>query len=78
MNQFDQFQNALLLESVSKNTYSINPDSRYFVGKTPHGGDTDYKDGLLTGLAVALSTIDQLMESEDERMSREFGEDEKK
>ena len=38
MNQFDQFQNALLLEPVSKNTYSINPDSRYFVGKTPHGG----------------------------------------
>ena len=38
MNQFDQFQNALLLESVSENTYSINPDSRYFVGKTPHGG----------------------------------------
>ncbi len=38
MNQFDQFQNALLLEPVSKNTYGINPDSRYFVGKTPHGG----------------------------------------
>ena len=38
MNQFDQFQNALLLETVSENTYSINPDSRYFVGKTPHGG----------------------------------------
>ena len=38
MNQFDQFQNALLLETISDNTYSINPDSRYFVGKTPHGG----------------------------------------
>ena len=38
MNQFDQFQNALLLETVSENTFSINPDSRYFVGKTPHGG----------------------------------------
>ena len=38
MNQFDQFQNALLLETVSENTYGINPDSRYFVGKTPHGG----------------------------------------
>ena len=38
MNQFNQFQNALLLETISDNTYSINPDSRYFVGKTPHGG----------------------------------------
>jgi hypothetical protein len=51
----------------------------HYEGKTPHGGvgDTDYKDGLLTGLAVALSTIDQLMESEDERMSREYGEKDK-
>ena len=49
----------------------------HYEGKTPYGGDTDYKDGLLTGLAVALSTIDQLMESEDERMSREYGEKDK-
>lgn len=47
----------------------------HYEGKTPHGGDTDYKDGLLTGLAVALSTVDQLMEVEDESMSREYGED---
>ena len=38
MNQFDQFQNALSLETVSDKTFRINPDSRYFVGKTPHGG----------------------------------------
>ena len=38
MNQFDQFQNALVLEVISRNTYKVNPDSRYFVGKTPHGG----------------------------------------
>ena len=38
MNQFEQFQNALVLEVISENTYRVNPDSRYFVGKTPHGG----------------------------------------
>jgi hypothetical protein len=38
MNQFDQFQNALLLETTSSNTFRVNPDDRYFVGKTPHGG----------------------------------------
>ena len=38
MNQFEQFQNALVLEVISRNTYKVNPDSRYFVGKTPHGG----------------------------------------
>ena len=38
MNQFNQFQNALLLETISKSTFKINPDSKYFVGKTPHGG----------------------------------------
>ena len=37
MNQFEQFQNALVLEVISENTYKVNPDSRYFVGKTPHG-----------------------------------------
>ena len=35
----------------------------------------EYKQGILSGLTVALSTIDQLMEGEDEAMSREFGED---
>ena len=38
MNQFDQFQNALLLEPISKNKYRASLDPRYFVGKTPHGG----------------------------------------
>ena len=38
MNQFDQFQNALLLEPIAENKYTANLDSRYFVGKTPHGG----------------------------------------
>ena len=38
MNQFDQFQNALLLELIAENKYTANLDSRYFVGKTPHGG----------------------------------------
>ena len=46
----------------------------HFEGKTPYGGDTDYQDGILTGLAMALQTVDQLMESEDEAMAREYGE----
>ena len=37
--------------------------------------DDEYKQGILSGLTVALQTIDQLMEGEDERMSREYGED---
>ena len=38
MNQFEQFQAALLLNQVSDNIFSFTPDSRYFVGNTPHGG----------------------------------------
>ena len=38
MNQFEQFQAALDLTKVSDNVFSFTPDSRYFVGNTPHGG----------------------------------------
>ena len=38
MNHFEQFQAALLLNQVSDNIFSFTPDSRYFVGNTPHGG----------------------------------------
>ena len=38
----------------------------------------EYRNGLLTGIEVALQSIDELMESESEKMAREFGEDEKK
>ena len=38
MNQFEQFQSALVLNPVSDNIFSFTPDSRYFVGNTPHGG----------------------------------------
>ena len=38
MNQFEQFQSALELTKVSDTVFSFNPDSRYFVGNTPHGG----------------------------------------
>ena len=38
----------------------------------------EYREGILSGLVVALQTVDQLMESGDEKMAREFGEDEKK
>lgn len=36
--------------------------------------DDDYKQGILSGLTVALQLVDQLMETEDERMSREYEE----
>tara|TARA_Y100001970_G_scaffold266902_1_gene356189 strand:- start:440 stop:1285 length:846 start_codon:yes stop_codon:yes gene_type:complete len=38
MNQFEQFQAALVLSKVSENIFSFTPDPRYFVGNTPHGG----------------------------------------
>ena len=38
MNQFEQFQSALDLTKVSDTIFSFIPDSRYFVGNTPHGG----------------------------------------
>ena len=38
MNQFEQFQSALELTKVSDTVFSFTPDSRYFVGNTPHGG----------------------------------------
>ena len=38
MNQFEQFQAALVLSKVSDNIFSFTPDPRYFVVNTPHGG----------------------------------------
>jgi acyl-CoA thioesterase len=38
MNQFDQFQSALTLTQISEQVFSFIPDSKYFVGNTPHGG----------------------------------------
>ena len=38
MNQFEQFQAALVLRKVSDSIFSFTPDPRYFVGNTPHGG----------------------------------------
>ena len=35
----------------------------------------EYRNGLLTGIEVALQSIDELMESESEKMAREYGED---
>ena len=35
----------------------------------------EYRNGLLTGLEVALQSIDELMESESDKMAREYGED---
>ena len=37
--------------------------------------DDEYKQGILSGLTVALSTVDELLETESEKMAREFGED---
>jgi len=36
MNQFSHFQEALKLNKIDDNSFSINPDSKYFVGRTPH------------------------------------------
>jgi len=38
----------------------------------------EYRNGLLTGIEVALQSIDELMESESEKMAREYGEEEKR
>jgi acyl-CoA thioesterase len=51
MNQFEQFQSALKLDRVSENIFSFTPDSRYFVGNTPHGGY------LLALMNKALSSV---------------------
>ena len=34
----------------------------------------EYREGILTGIELALSTVDRLMESEDEAMAREYEE----
>jgi acyl-CoA thioesterase len=51
MNQFEQFQSALNLTKASENIFSFTPDSRYFVGNTPHGGY------LLALMNKALSSV---------------------
>jgi len=38
-------------------------------------GADDYREGILGGITVALHLIDNLMESEDAKMSREYGEE---
>ena len=38
MNQFNQFEEALALNHIENNIFLVKPDSRYFVGNTPHGG----------------------------------------
>ena len=35
----------------------------------------EYRNGLLTGIEVALQSIDDLMESESEKMAREYDEE---
>ena len=37
MNQFEQFQNSLIIKNISENNFSLEPDLKYFVGNTPHG-----------------------------------------
>ncbi|MDC0166059.1 thioesterase family protein [Gammaproteobacteria bacterium] len=38
MNQFEQFNKAIQVSEVAKNLYTLKPDTKYFVGNTPHGG----------------------------------------
>ena len=35
----------------------------------------EYRSGILSGIVVALHTVDELLETESEKMAREFGED---
>ena len=35
----------------------------------------EYRDGILSGITVALQTVDELLESESDAMAREYGED---
>jgi len=38
----------------------------------------EYRSGLLTGIEVALQSVDELLESESDRMAREYGEDDQR
>jgi hypothetical protein len=51
MNQFSHFQEALKLNKIDDNSFTIKPDSKYFVGKTPHGG---YLQALMHKALVAV------------------------
>lgn len=35
----------------------------------------EYREGILTGIEVALRAVDEMLESEDESMSKEYGEE---
>ena len=35
----------------------------------------DHRSGILSGIEVALQSIDELLESESDAMAREYGED---
>ncbi len=37
----------------------------------------EYRSGLLTGIEVALQSVDDMLESESDRMAREYAEDDK-
>jgi len=47
----------------------LNQHKRY---ETPN--PDEYRNGILSGLEVALQTIDELMEAESEAMAREYEE----
>ena len=36
----------------------------------------EYREGILSGISVALHTIDRMMESEDKSLAREYSQDE--
>ncbi len=35
----------------------------------------EYRDGILSGITVALQAVDEMLETEDEGMSKEYRED---
>ena len=78
MNKFDQFQSAIELQIFDDTSFTIIPDSRYFVGNTPHGGYlTALMHKALTSLlphSVAISSSVQFLDRIDAEEVKLIGE----
>ena len=78
MNKFDQFQSAIELQIFDDTSFTIIPDSRYFVGNTPHGGYlTALMHKSLTSLlphSVAISSSVQFLDRIDAEEVKLIGE----
>ena len=78
MNKFDQFQSAIELQIFDDTSFTIIPDSKYFVGNTPHGGYlTALMHKALTSLlphSVAISSSVQFLDRIDTEEVKLIGE----